>query len=148
MNNSADALTFTETLLSTIRLQRHLGTRVIVSTQEPTISPKLLDLCSITIVHRFTSPEWLCTLKQHLAAASDLANIDDETNGEPLGKSIFPKIVGLNVGEALLFCPSAIVGVETGEQDIPKVKRLGLKYLKVKVRSRLTTDGGKSVIAS
>ena len=145
MSNSADALTFTETLLSTIRLQRHLGTRVIVSTQEPTISPKLLDLCSITIVHRFTSPEWLCTLKQHLAAASDLG---DETNGEPLGKSIFPKIVGLNVGEALLFSPSATVGVETGEQGIPKVKRLGLKYLKVKIRSRLTTDGGKSVIAS
>lgn len=61
MNDSGDSSALTDNLLETIRLQRHLAVRIIISTQEPTISPKLLDLCSITIVHRFTSPEWLRT---------------------------------------------------------------------------------------
>jgi hypothetical protein len=148
MSNSAEAHAFASTLLSAIRLQRHVGARIIVSTQEPTISPELLDLCSVTIVHRFTSPEWLCVLKKHLAAASDLTDVDDKTNGESSGKNILPKIVGLNVGEALLFAPSAIVGMETGSGGVAKVKRLGEKYLKIRIRSRLTADGGKSVIAS
>jgi hypothetical protein len=56
MNESGEASALTEQLLATIRLQRHLGARVIISTQEPTVSPRLLDLCSVTIVHRFTSP--------------------------------------------------------------------------------------------
>ena len=56
MNSSAEASVFTDTLLSVVRLQRHMGVRVIVSTQEPTISTDLLNLCSVTIVHRFTSP--------------------------------------------------------------------------------------------
>lgn len=54
---------FTESLLSVIRQQRHLATRVIIATQEPTISPALLDLSSMTIVHRFTSPSWLAALR-------------------------------------------------------------------------------------
>jgi hypothetical protein len=41
MNDSLESDEFTETLLSTIRLQRHLGARVVISTQEPTISRRL-----------------------------------------------------------------------------------------------------------
>lgn len=67
MTNSAECQALTEPLLATIRLQRHLGARVIIPTQEPTISPKLLDLCSVTIVHRFTSPDRLTALGRHLA---------------------------------------------------------------------------------
>lgn len=67
MTNSAECQALTESLLATIRLQRHLGARVIIPTQEPTISPKLLDLCSVTIVHRFTSPDRLTALGRHLA---------------------------------------------------------------------------------
>ena len=69
MNGTAASEVFTQSLLTVIREQRHKGARVIIATQEPTISPKLLDLCSMTFVHRFTSPEWLETLKKHLAAA-------------------------------------------------------------------------------
>lgn len=57
MTETDEDQVFTESLLSAIRLQRHNGTRIIISTQEPTISPGLLDLCSITIVHRFASPD-------------------------------------------------------------------------------------------
>ena len=84
---------FTETLLSIIREQRHLGARVIISTQEPTISTKLLDLSSMTIVHRFTSPHWLQTLKSHLAAVSSVTDDD----GRDL-KQLFKKIVELEAG--------------------------------------------------
>ena len=109
MNASPEAATLTTTLLSTVRLQRHLGARIIVSTQEPTISPALLDLSSITIVHRFTSPEWLRTLKGHLAGvASDLL-IDKENNltsdkpqGTSVDKYIFDQVVNLSVGSKLL----------------------------------------------
>lgn len=164
MNASAEAHTLTDTLLTTIRLQRHLGARIIISTQEPTISPALLDLSSITIVHRFTSPEWLRVLKQHLAAAaSDLVDQKFELNttGETestderiskgandIAKKIFGKIVRLRVGEALLFSPSAMVGIERSSRAEVEMKRLGSAYLKVRIRKRLTTDGGKSVMAS
>lgn len=81
MNKSVEASSLTESLLSIIRLQRHLGVRIIISTQEPTISPRLLDLSSVTIVHRFTSPEWLRALEQHLTGAAAAYAIDDEEAG-------------------------------------------------------------------
>ncbi|KAK3354468.1 hypothetical protein B0H65DRAFT_13936 [Neurospora tetraspora] len=132
---SAECRTLTDRLLETIRLQRHLGTRVIISTQEPTISPKLLDLCSVTIVHRFTSPDWLRALSKHLAGVSKGGRMlekalamnqnraDDEgidnvgVNTLALGyddpaMELFSKIVALRVGEALVFAPSAIMGVQ------------------------------------
>ncbi|OBT69558.1 hypothetical protein VE03_00820 [Pseudogymnoascus sp. 23342-1-I1] len=162
MNESAEAQTLTETLLSTIRLQRHLGARIVISTQEPTISPALLDLCSITIVHRFSSPEWMQTLKSHLAAvASDMTHREPDTGDLEAdlarelisgGKGrrasmIFRKIVGLEVGEALVFSPSAMVGVGVASSGGSRYIKLGAGYLKVRVRGRLTTDGGKSVLA-
>ena len=54
-----------------------------LATQEPTISPRLLDLCSFTLVYRFTSPDWLKVLKTHLVAA--LLHILTETNSDVLG---------------------------------------------------------------
>jgi hypothetical protein len=150
MNAGAEASTLTNTLLSTIRLQRHLGTRVFISTQEPTISPKLLDLCSITIVHRFTSPEWLRCLRSHLAALSDHDD-DSSQSSKVLMINTFNQIVRLRVGEALIFAPSAIIGVEKKQNENgveePEMKRLGMGYLKIKVRARVTLDGGKSVFA-
>ncbi|KAI1758830.1 hypothetical protein GGR53DRAFT_528347, partial [Hypoxylon sp. FL1150] len=126
MNESAEAGALTEQLLTTIRVQRHAGARIIISTQEPTISPKLLDLCSVTIVHRFTSPDWLLSLQRHLAGMSIVrrlrektAEADDEMGqladgvqtlsieeSDPAA-DMFSHIVGLKVGEALLFAPSA-----------------------------------------
>lgn len=138
MNNTSEADNLTATLLSSIRLQRHLGTRVFISTQEPTISPALLDLCSITIVHRFISPDWLQCLRSHLAALSD-----DGTNHNQSARAIFAQIVKLRVGEALLFAPSALTGVVEKE-----LVRLGTGYLKIKMRARITADGGQSIMAN
>jgi hypothetical protein len=171
MRESPECQTLTNSLLETIRLQRHLGARVIISTQEPSISPKLLDLCSVTFVHRFTSPDWLNTLKTHIAAVSSAPRLhpDDDTSSEtddpseiqsdamenriravkfaskdPL-QELFSMIVGLQVGEALVFAPSAVISCTEDENGL---QRLAHKMLKVRVRTRLTADGGKSIVAS
>jgi hypothetical protein len=51
---------------------------------------QIYDLSSVTIVHRFTSPEWLRSLKSHLAGvASDFLDNDEDdsdTGVMPKGK--------------------------------------------------------------
>lgn len=147
MNAGSEATSLTNTLLSCIRLQRHLGTRVFISTQEPSISPKLLDLCSVTIVHRFTSPDWLRCLRSHIAA---LDNDDGATANHKLQlASVFNQIVRLPVGQALLFAPSAITDLGLPEAGASRraLQNLGIEYLRIKIRARVTADGGASVMA-
>ncbi|PGH32088.1 hypothetical protein GX50_05157 [[Emmonsia] crescens] len=159
--NSREGGNLTDTLLSLIRQQRHLATRVIIATQEPTLSPNLLDLCNVTIVHRFTSPAWFKTLRGHLAGAA----ID---NDKPKygSDNLFSRIVTLKTGEALVFCPSAIFDIVSDEgweesksslgEPEPhgasalkafKIKELGPRYARVRIRKRVTTDGGRSILA-
>ena len=176
MTDSQECVALTEALLSTIRLQRHLGARVVISTQEPTISPKLLDLCSVTVVHRFTSPDWLNALRKHLAGVSTGGRLlekarrlglegGEDADGDrvdgagalALGDAdpaleLFSRIVDLRVGEALMFAPSAIVGVkrrvEGAANRLGDVKRLAHGVLKVRIRNRTTADGGRSIMAA
>ena len=58
LTGSSSAQIFTGRLSEVVRLQRHLGARVVIATQEPTLGSELLDLATMTIVHRFTSPAW------------------------------------------------------------------------------------------
>lgn len=148
MRESPAAQKLTESFITAVRLQRHLACRVIIATQEPTISPRLLDLCSFTLVHRFTSPDWLQVLKNHLAAAS--LETSTRTHSDVL-EQILIQIINLNAGEALLFAPSAILDVENvvdqGGVTRRRLGKLGISYLKIRVRHRLTSDGGRSVLA-
>ncbi|KAL6880895.1 hypothetical protein J3F83DRAFT_720213 [Trichoderma novae-zelandiae] len=188
MTDTAESAVLTAKLFENIRVQRHLGIRVIISTQEPTISPKLLDLCSTTIVHRFTSPDWMQALKRHLAGASiaPLAEIHDDENEDDddgnkavkpslstneLVTELFTKIVALRRGEALLFCPTAIIDVrrtvtkseenplkdsgggvkvedaQAGWEKSSRLVELSHGHMKIRVRKRVTRDGGRSVVA-
>ncbi len=142
MTSTAAATTFTDKLLQLIRQQRHLATRVVISTQEPTISPRLLDLCTVTIVHRFTSPQWFRTLREHLAGVSTAEELGGATKRD--ARSIFAEIVELEPGEALIFSPSAVLEPVEGEAP----RKLGMEWLKVRVRKRLTEDGGRSILAT
>ncbi|KAH9436823.1 hypothetical protein MCOR02_000486 [Pyricularia oryzae] len=172
---SPDSRTLTENLLQTIRLQRHQACRIFISTQEPTVSPALLDLCSVTIVHRFTSPAWLKVLKQHLAGVSSsslmLEKAFGDDNGEDDGEGItaiklrdgndsvsadpavevFSRIVKLRVGEALVFAPSAAIGVNVHGRKQRSggsaFRKLGSGILKIRTRARVTADGGRSIMA-
>ena len=62
----------------------------------------------------------------------------------------------LRTGESLMFAPSAAIDLEA--EDIEEgedpgsagglvVKRLGHEALKIRVRKRITEDGGRSVMA-
>ncbi|KAI1173382.1 hypothetical protein F4777DRAFT_557903 [Nemania sp. FL0916] len=169
MGETSDCEVLTNSLLAAIRFQRHLGARIVISTQEPTISPKLLDLCSVTIVHRFSSPDWLSVLTKHLAGISKVskversASIDDEEmicdglqgvtiSGDNPIIELFSQIVGLRTGEALVFAPSAILSLERqdglGDEQISRPKKLAHHVLRVVMRARITADGGKSIMAT
>ena len=52
-------------------------------------------------------------------------------------KKLFKRILNLRIGEALLFAPSALLGRADGE--LPE-------KFQIKVRKRLTWDGGKSIV--
>lgn len=61
-------------------------------------------------------------------------------------KQIFSEIVKLDIGEALLFAPSALMAL--GDGDKWGLQKLGAGYLKIRIRKKLTADGGMSVMAS
>lgn len=67
----------TQNLLSLIRQQRHLGLRVIVATQEPSvIPPAIIDLCSTVIAFRFSSPLWATALAKHVCSGKDIESAE------------------------------------------------------------------------
>jgi hypothetical protein len=129
----------TKTICSLIRQQRHLGVRIIVSTQEPTVVPAtILDLTSYIICHRFSSPSWCSHLKQHVSLH----------DGDGQLAPWVEEVMQLHTGEALIFSPNA-VAVKAGlSSDTDNtVSRVGVGYFKILTRPRITLDGGFSITA-
>ncbi|KAI0363571.1 hypothetical protein BV20DRAFT_1039877 [Pilatotrama ljubarskyi] len=133
----------TKALTSLIRQQRHLAMRVIISTQEPTaVPPVLIDLCSIAIFHRFSSPAWWDAVVKRVCV--DLSSDQG-----------FNQVVKLKTGQALVLCPSGLGLFPTTRktasgslvQGKPKVAHFGRRYLLIKTRKRVTLDGGESRMA-
>ncbi|TGZ82375.1 hypothetical protein EX30DRAFT_305103 [Ascodesmis nigricans] len=136
ITNTPGSRELTNSLLSLIRQQRHFGVRTIISTQEPTIDPRLIELSNVTLMHRFTSPEWFARLKRHIGIGQD------HKHGTHLAEQdLFSKIVNLRTGEAYAFAPSAMAAGEDG------LEKLGGRLLKVKTRKRVTWDGGRSILS-
>ncbi|KAJ5197591.1 hypothetical protein N7449_008070 [Penicillium cf. viridicatum] len=136
MADGSAANALTETFLTIIRQQRHLGVRIIISTQEPTISPRLIDLCSLTIIHRFTSPQWYKTIENHVPMKSE----STRQEGERIPGD-FHRIASLGTGEAIVFASSAhVIGGDDAVINTPH------ETFKMKIRSRVTWDGGKSIV--
>ena len=119
----------------------------MISTQEPTLSPQLLELCNVTFVHRFRSPRWLEALKKHIAGASNRKDADEGSL-----EDMFKLIVGLRTGEALVFSPDSlldIVNASVGIWDTSlTLDPLLDRFVKVRIRNRISADGGKSIMAS
>ncbi|KAH9911387.1 uncharacterized protein B0H18DRAFT_1169579, partial [Fomitopsis serialis] len=129
----------TKGLLSLIRQQRHQAMRVIISTQEPTVVPPvLLELCSVAILHRFSSPAWWEHVAKHVSADID-------------SKAAFDNIVNLQTGQAVLLAPSGL-GTTRGSSDKPSddaqrvLEKFGRKCVLIKTRLRVTKDGGASLL--
>jgi hypothetical protein len=110
----------------------------------------------MTIVHHFSSPEWLKCLREHIAALS-LAGKRNNSDDETAEGAVFREIVQLSAGEALLFAPEAVIGGAANEDgsgvggddesELTGFEKLGMGYVKIKVRGRITKDGGGSVMA-
>lgn len=119
----------------------------MIATQEPTLSPQLLELCDVIFVHRFRSPRWLDALKKHIAGAASTNKCVDGSLEE-----MFQTIVGLRTGEALVFSPDSLLDVRSASIDTwdPEVKVDPLldRFVQVLIRNRISADGGKSIMAS
>jgi DNA helicase HerA-like ATPase len=78
-------------IVDAVRLMRHEGLRVAISTQSPKVlAPELLELVSLLLVHRFHSEDWFTYLKSKV----------------PLPPGGFETIRGLATGQALVFAAS------------------------------------------
>lgn len=62
-------------------------------------------------------------------------------------EALLSTIVGLKTGEALIFSPSALIAMEHLSRGRYEPRALGAAYMKVKIRARLTADGGTSTLA-
>ncbi|KAF4767458.1 hypothetical protein HAV15_009680 [Penicillium sp. str.  len=136
MADTLAAKALTETFLTIIRQQRHLGVRIIISTQEPTISPQLIDLCSLTIIHRFTSPEWYKTIEKHVPMGGEKAPHQADSARKGLSQ-----VARLRTGEAIVFASSAHLVGEDGN-----LMNTQHETFKVMIRKRITWDGGRSIV--
>jgi hypothetical protein len=60
-------------VVETIREMRHQGTSVVIASQDPLSVPRaVIELTSILLLHRMTSPQWLKHLKSALVALEDV----------------------------------------------------------------------------
>ena len=86
-------------------------------------------------------------MKAHIAGAAKL----DKT-GEGSLDEMFKTIVALRTGEALVFSPDSILDVVNASIGIWDTElaldRLLDRFVKVQIRNRISTDGGKSIMAS
>jgi hypothetical protein len=101
------------------------------------VPASVLGLLSWMICHRFSSPGWVSHLKHHICAEEEQR---EKTDGQTeWGK----RVMILRTGEALLYSPASLFTTEGGE-----VVRLSTGYAIIKTRSRLTSDGGASLLAT
>jgi hypothetical protein len=103
-------------VVETIREMRHQATSVIIASQDPLSVPRaIIELTSVLILHRMTSPHWLKHLRSAIVALSDV----------PDGA-----VTSLLPGEALVWAQRSTD------------KRFTLRPQKVSIRPRFTQHGG------
>jgi len=110
-------------IIDTVRLMRHEGMRVVVSTQSPlTMPPELLELSTVAVCHSFHSKDWYRYLSMKI----------------PLPEDGFDCVQKLQPGEALTFASRPALGVDTN-----KINITGATFM-IRVRPRITEDRGQS----
>jgi DNA helicase HerA-like ATPase len=103
-------------VVETIREMRHQATSVIIASQDPLSVPRaVIELTSVLLLHRMTSPQWL----KHLKGA--ISSLDGLTDAQ---------VASLNPGEALVWSQRAT------EQ------RYTVRPQKLTVRPRFSQHGG------
>jgi hypothetical protein len=103
-------------VVETIREMRHQATSVIIASQDPLSVPRaVVELTSILLLHRMTSPQWLKHLKGAISALDGLTDA---------------QVAGLAPGEALVWSQRST------EQ------RYTLRPQKMTIRPRFSQHGG------
>jgi hypothetical protein len=103
-------------VVETIREMRHQATSVIIASQDPLSVPRaIIELTSVLILHRMTSPQWLKHLRSAIVALDD---VQDQA------------VTSLQPGEALVWAQRSTD------------KRFTLRPQKVSIRPRFTQHGG------
>jgi DNA helicase HerA-like ATPase len=111
-------------IVDSVRLMRHDGLRVLISTQSPTtMPPELLELASVTILHRFQSAEWSRYL----------------TSKVTLPEGSFEKVKALSNGRALLLSTQI-------SRELTETAAGSPECITVDIRPRLTKDWGASKV--
>jgi len=103
-------------VVSMIREMRHWATSVVIASQDPLSVPRaIIELTSILVLHRMTSPQWLKHLRGAISALQDVSD---------------GAVTSLQPGEALVWCQRSTD------------RRFTLRPQKVSVRPRFTQHGG------
>ncbi|OCB84540.1 hypothetical protein A7U60_g8526 [Sanghuangporus baumii] len=106
-------------------------TQALLTLIQPTVVPPvLIDLCSVAVMHRFSSPSWYEHIIKHVSA--DLSSSD-----------AFDRVVKLQTGEAVVLAPSGLCMSGSSEDE---AEQIGRRYLIVRTRRRITQDGGSSIM--
>ncbi|KAF2826700.1 hypothetical protein CC86DRAFT_416381 [Ophiobolus disseminans] len=99
----------------------------LLATIQPMLLTNLIALCSVTVIHRFSSPEWFAAIKRHVAMKPEEHHM------------VMRAIESLKTG-------TAFAAIIWKDEEGRLVKGVG-KFLDLKVRKRVTNDGGQSVLA-
>jgi len=103
-------------VVETIREMRHQATSVIIASQDPLSVPRaIIELTSVLLLHRISSPQWLKHLRSAIVALNDVQ--------DGVVTSLLP-------GEALVWAQRSTD------------KRFTLRPFKIHIRPRFTQHGG------
>ncbi|PCH41312.1 hypothetical protein WOLCODRAFT_151354 [Wolfiporia cocos MD-104 SS10] len=112
-----------------------------LNSEQPTVVPPvLLELCSVAILHRFSSPAWWEHVAKHVSA--DVGS-----------KEAFDKVVNLQTGQAMLLAPAGLSACRASTSDkldysgnARTLRQFGRRCVLIKTRQRVTRDGGASIL--
>jgi DNA helicase HerA-like ATPase len=103
-------------VVETIREMRHQATSVVIASQDPLSVPRaVVELTSVLLLHRMTSPQWLKHLKSAIGA------LDEVTDTQ---------LAALQPGEALLWAQRSTA------------KRFTQRPQRIRIRPRFSQHGG------
>ena len=108
-------------ITTAIREMRHKGVSIMIASQDPMSLPtEIIELSSIVVMHRFSSPAWV----KHVQKAIT-----------PLQTLTATEMAGLGSGEAFLWANKA------------SDKMITQRPIKISIRPRVTKHGGETIQA-
>lgn len=108
-------------VVETIREMRHQATSVVIASQDPLSVPRsVIELTSILILHRMTSPQWLKHLKSAISALDDVSEA---------------QLASLRAGEALTWAQRSTD------------KKFSQRPYRIQIRPRFSLHGGSTKTA-